>query len=73
MMLVLPVADAGARRSGDSAVGVCADPFPHKLIRLCFAKKESTCWQQQNACASCSYLTVQAREIDGRQTTLAGR
>ncbi len=20
----------------------CADPFPHKLIRLCFAKKEST-------------------------------
>ena len=20
----------------------CADPFPHKLIRLCFAKQEST-------------------------------
>lgn len=40
----------------------CADPFPHKLIRLCFAKKESTLLAALNACASFSYLTVQARE-----------
>ncbi len=39
----LPVADAGARCSGDPAVGIFAPiPSPHKLIRLCFAKKEST-------------------------------
>jgi methionine aminotransferase len=25
-----------------------ADPFPHKLIRLCFAKQESTLWRRQS-------------------------
>ncbi len=62
MMLSFAVADAGARRSGDSAVGVLRRSFPHKLIRLCFAKKESTLLAELNACASFSYLTVQARE-----------
>ena len=40
----------------------CADPFPHKLIRLCFAKQPAICWLRRRVCASCSYLIVHAWE-----------
>jgi hypothetical protein len=36
------VADERGRRGRYSVVGVLRRSFPHKLIRLCFAKQEST-------------------------------
>jgi methionine aminotransferase len=38
----------------------CADPFPHKLIRLCFAKQPATLLAAAERLCRCSYLTVHA-------------